>query len=233
MFRSIVLTAALAGIIAGAVVSLAQRVEVIPLIQLAETYEDAAALAQQHAQMHGPAGTYAADTTMPMAEWEPAPGLERTVYTVIANMVTSVGFALVLVAGFAIAGGRLDWRRGLLWGLGGFTAFALAPSLGLPAAPPGSAEADLVLRQLWWTGTVACTLLGLALIVFAARLPHKLAGLIVIALPHVIGAPVAGGTAAVPPELARDFALASLATALVFWMVLGGLAGHLFRRFAA
>ncbi len=234
MFRRILLTAAFAGSIAGLVVSLAQRAEVIPLIQLAETYEEAAsqqAAASPHAGAHVPAGVYGANEPAP-AEWEPADGLERTLYTVVANMVSGVGFALVLVAGFAFAGGHPDWRRGLVWGLGGFAAFALAPALGLPPAPPGAAEADLVLRQLWWSGTVAGTVLGLSLAVFARRLPHKLAGLLLLALPHLVGAPASEGTSAVPPSLAFDFALASLATALVFWLVLGGLAAHFFGRFA-
>jgi cobalt transporter subunit CbtA len=226
VFRRILLTAALAGLIAGLAVSLAQRVQVIPLIQLAETYEDEAQ-AQSHAAAHGPAGTYGQAEAR---EWEPAPGLERGLYTVMANVVTGVGFALVLVAGFALSGGRLDWRRGLAWGLAGFVSFALAPSLGLPPVPPGAGESDLVLRQLWWTGTVASTAVGLAVVVFAPKLPQRLAGIVFLALPHVVGAPRPTSAPVIPPELAVQFAVASLMTALVFWLVLGGLAAHLFGR---
>ncbi|MBI1774317.1 MAG: CbtA family protein [Proteobacteria bacterium] len=238
MFRRILLTALIAGTIAGLVVSLAQRARVIPLIQLAETYEEAAGAQAPSGQMiggHGPAGVIDSHGAAAASEgdvWEPADGVERIAYTVLANTISGIGFALLLVAAFALAGRRLDWRRGLLWGLGGFAAFALAPGLGLPPAPPGAAESDLVLRQLWWLGTVAGTVLGLAVAVFAPRWPHKLAGLLLLAVPHVVGAPTAQGTALIPPGLALEFAIASLATALVFWLVLGGLAAHFFVRLA-
>ena len=63
----------------------------------------------------------------------PADGAERTFCTVAANVVTGIGFALLLVAVSEIAGGIGGWREGLLWGFGGFAAFTLAPGLGLQA----------------------------------------------------------------------------------------------------
>ena len=51
---------------------------------------------------------------------------------------------------------------------------------------------------------------------------------------HAIGAPqpeTHGGLA--PDWLARDFVVAALVTSLLFWLVLGSLAGFLYGRFAA
>ena len=83
-----------------------------------------------------------------------------------ANLVTAIGFALLLVAASEFAGGIAGWRQGLLWGLAGFAVFTLAPGLGLPPELPAMPAAELGARQVWWFGTVAATAAGLALIAF-------------------------------------------------------------------
>src|SRR6185437_4569467 len=92
--------------------------------------------------------------------------LVRHMLTWLATMLTSVGFAFLLAGAFAVSGREVDWREGLLWGLAGFAAFALAPAFGLPPELPGSVAADLVSRQAWWIGTVAATLAGLGILAF-------------------------------------------------------------------
>ena len=230
MIRRILMTAALAGALAGLVASLAERAEVIPLIRLAQPGEEAT-LVQIRAETPSPAGTYMATEPQSAADWEPTQGFARIVQSVLANMAAGVGFGLVLVLGFTFAtraGPPIDWQQGILWGLAGFAVFALAPGLDLSPAPPNIVQDELVLRRLWLIGTVASTALGLGLAVFAPKIAHKLAGLVLIAIPHLIGAPPRVGPSAVPPGLAFDFWLASLAGALVFWMVLGGLAATVF-----
>lgn len=219
MLRRILAAAVLAGIAAGVLVSALQAVTVTPLILEAETFEAAAMPA---AVGHGVE-----------AAWAPAQGLERGLTTALANVVTAIGFALLLAACFAVKG-AIDWRRGVVWGLAGFAAFHLAPALGLPPELPGMVAAPLIARQAWWLATVAATAAGLALVAFAPGRARKALGVVLIAAPHAVGAPEApahGG--AVPAELAAQFAAASLATAGAFWAVLGGLTGFFFRRFAA
>jgi cobalt transporter subunit CbtA len=220
IFRQIVLAAALAGLIAGLCVTVAQGLRVTPLIYTAETYEEAAA----HA-----AGAH----THEDEAWAPAAGAERVGFTALANVVTGVGFALLLAAAFALRGGA-SARTGLLWGAAGFLTFTLAPSIGLPPELPGTEAAALADRQVWWWMTVAATGAGLALIVLTRRLWAAAAGLALIALPHVVGAPQPahhGGVA--PASLAHEFVSAALATSLFFWLVLGGAAGFFYGRFAA
>ena len=65
-------------------------------------------------------------------------------FTVAANIVTAVGFALLLVAASEFAGGIAGWRSGLLWGLAGFAVFTLAPGLGLPPELPAMPAAELL-----------------------------------------------------------------------------------------
>lgn len=223
--RRILATALAAGLAAGLFAAALQSVQLLPLIHQAETFESPAP-----AHDHGAADMHGVDETD--GGWMPAGGFERAFYTVAADLLAGVGFALLLAACFALAGG-VDIKRGVIWGLAGFAAFHLAPALGLPPEIPGAAESPLVPRQIWWIATAAATAGGLALLVFAKHWAVKAAGAILIALPQVIGAPVAtgpGGTA--PAELAAQFAAASLAAAALFWAVLGALSGYFFQAFA-
>ncbi len=222
----IFLTAVLAGALAGVFMTAIQHVAVFPMIFEAETYEvsgDEGAAADGH------------DAAAPAHEheaWAPGDGLERTLYSGLTNIVAAVGFGLLLASAFALLGGA-TWRQGLLWGLAGFLTFNLAPALGLPPELPGAAAAELGVRQVWWLMTVVLTGAGLAVIAFAGRWTLKVVGALLIALPHVIGAPhpEGGHGGLAPAELEQAFITASLITNAVFWVVLGGLAGLLFDRF--
>lgn len=215
MLTRILLTALVAGLVAGVFVSLAQSARLVPLIHHAESFE-AAAADDHHAP--GPA-------------WAPAEGVERIGFTVLANVLTGVGFALLLAAGFALSGRAVDGRRGLLWGLAGFAVFALAPALGLPPDPPGVDAGPVLPRQLWWVGTAAATALGLGLLVFARPWQLKAVGVAALALPHAIGAPHLDAHGGAAPDAVIDaFIVASLATTGLFWLVLGGTAGWLYQR---
>ena len=216
MLRKILTTGLAAGVVAGIIVSVAQMVAVNPLIAQAERLEAAAS------QPGGQSGGEVA--------WQPAAGLERTGYTVLTNVLTGTGFGLLLAGCFVVCGRSVNGRRGLLWGLGGFAAFALAPALGLPPEAPGAVAPELSLRQGWWLGAVAGTASGLALLVFAPARWLKALGVLLLVLPHAIGAPPHGG--GVAPELAGNFVIASLATTALFWLVLGGLSGAVYRRLA-
>ena len=126
---------------------------------------------------------------MPTESWAPADGFERFAYTAGANVVTAIGFALILVAVSEAFGGIASWRQGLFWGFAGFAVFTLAPGLGLPPELPAMPTADLAARQVWWIGTVLATAAGLALIAFRSSIPLALLGVVLIVVPHIIGAP--------------------------------------------
>lgn len=219
MTRRILAAALIAGLIAGVAVTAFQAVRLVPLILAAEQFETTDDAEHAHDAAIG---------------WAPAEGLERLTFTGLANVLTACGFGLLLLGGMALrygASGRVDWRIGLAWGAAGFAAFALAPALGLPPELPGSAAASLAARQAWWVGTAAATAGGIALIAFARGAALRVAGAVLIVVPHLVGAPVPdhhGGSA--PPELAAEFAVASLAAAALFWAVLGGCGGWLYGR---
>lgn len=229
--RNILYTGLLAGIVAALFFSLVQYVAVNPLIGEAEVLEAQKAAHAAPAASQVQAG--AAAHSEPAEAWASGDGLERVGFTLMANLVTGVGFGFVLAGCFALYGGTLNAKRGLLWGLAGYAVFSLAPALGLPPEAPGAAAADLFARQTWWLGTVAATASGLALAVFARKWPFKLAGAALLLAPHLFGAPHHVGDSGVPADLATAFVIASLAATSLFWLVLGGVSGAAYRRLTA
>ena len=235
MFRQIVLTAVIAGALAGVFAFGTHMLKAVPLIARAEVYEKAAppatsAAAHGHAHAQTPAQTPA---TAEAEAWEPEDGLERALFTLLADVITGIGFAFILVGAIAFRGRAVDAEQGLLWGLAGFAIFSAAPSLGLPPELPGMAGDGLVARQAWWLGTAIATAAGLGLLAFAGPRPLKAVGVALVLLPHLIGAPVHHAEVGpLPAILAAEFAAVSLVTAGLFWAVLGGLAGYLWPRLA-
>ncbi len=225
MFRRILVTALVAGAVAGVFAWGAQMLKVTPLIQQAEVYEEAvshsAGTSGHEGQENAAAGTSA----------PPGDGLRRSGLTLLANVLGAIGFALILTGAIALSGRDVDWRRGVFWGLAGFAVFYGAPSLGLAPELPGMQAAGLAARQAWWVGTVAATGIGLGVIFFVRRPALRVGGAALIVLPHIIGAPrIETQATLLPAELAAEFVVASLFTTCLFWLVLGGLAGHLYQR---
>lgn len=211
VFARIVIAALVAGAVAGLFVWAVHMVKVVPLIQQAELYE-VATEADHGGEAH-------------------PEGLERALYTLLADLVTAAGFAFMLCGAFALGGREVDWQRGIVWGLAGFATFTASTSLGMPPELPGMVSGDLGARRLWWLATVASTGGGLGLIFLARPALLRIAGLVPILLPHLWGAPraeIVDGP--LPAELASQFATASLVTSGLFWMVLGGTAGYMYHR---
>ncbi len=217
MFRNVVFLAALAGLCAGLVMTAMQITTTVPLILEAETFENS-----EPAHDHGAVTTEAAHEHDEEG-WAPADGTERTAYTALANVVTGIGFALLLVVASEFAGGIATLRQGLLWGLAGFTAFTLAPGLGLPPELPAMPAADLMARQIWWVATVAATAGGLWLIAFGRATWPAILGVILLVAPHLIGAPQPESHESPIPELLHhQFVVNVTVSNLLFWAVLGG-----------
>ncbi|MGE0256683.1 MAG: CbtA family protein [Alphaproteobacteria bacterium] len=234
MLRRLLITALVAGLATGVLATALHGVTTVPLILEAETYENGDA-----GHSHTSAAPFGARLVLAHAVgaaegedgWAPADGVERMAFTLLANLVVATGFGLLLAAAFALRGKPVDLRSGVLWGIAGFAVFQLAPAAGLPPELPGSAAAELGARQLWWLAAAAGAGAGIALLVFGKGRAWQAAGLVLIVLPHVVGAPHPHGEiGAVPPELAAQYAALSLAVGAVFWVLLGGLAGAVWQR---
>ena len=227
-FQRLVAVAALAGSLAGALLTVVHQVTTVPLILRAEVFEEAAT-----AQSGTTADAGHVHDNVQAAAWQPHDGFERIGATALTDIATGIGFALLLVAVSELCGQRLNWRRGLYWGLGGFAAVTLAPALGLPPELPGTEAAALLDRQLWWVTTVVLTATGLGLVFLLRKPLPAVAGVVLIALPHLYGAPQPALHGSLAPDrLAREFALAAILSSLVFWIALGLLAGLFQERLA-
>jgi cobalt transporter subunit CbtA len=222
--------ALLAGLAAGLVMSVVQQWRVVPLIVAAEKYEGAghshdtatAAGGESASVNEAQAGHDHAGHDHGEGAWAPSGDGERLWFTLIANAGAGVGFALLLAALSMILNVPVTPANGFLWGLAGFSVFMLAPAVGLPPELPGMPAADLFERQVWWWATAALTALGIGLMALAKPWALKLAGIALIAAPHLWGAPpIADMDSAVPAALATAFAANALATGIVFWLTLG------------
>jgi len=235
--RRVLLAALFAGVLSGAFAAALHQLATVPLILEAERYEHAAT--HEHAVSHAAP----ADTPAPgiaAAEhrhaddnsWASETGMERAAYTLAADMLVGIGFALLLTSGMALRGDDIAWRQGLFWGLAGFAAFTVAPGLGLPPEMPGSEAAPLLARQLWWVTTAGMTAGALALLTFSKRKLTAAAAVALLALPHLYGAPFppADADSAAPPSLTRQFVVTVTVASFLFWAALGVATGYFYDR---
>lgn len=249
MIGRTVLAALIAGLLAGLLAAAVHHVRLNPMIAQAEVFENAA-----HTVTDGPAtvdpaavapasgidhsahqhGT-AADAPAVADEhaehehgWKPAEGLERIMFTSVTWMLSGIGFALLLTGVSLVSGISITPQNAIMWGLCGFLAIALAPAAGLAPEPPGMPAADLTARQIWWVGTALATGIGIYLIASRRSPMALMAAPIVIALPHIIGAPQPlTHDSAVPASLAAAYVGNDLAVNAVFWVLLGLALGYI------
>lgn len=212
MFQKIVVSALIAGFGAGIVAALMQFVFVQPLLLHAELFEN--------------------DATTSLDMVTVARGsldLTREGLNIVFSALIYTGYAFMLLAAMVWAEDRgqpISPRTGLLWGAAGFITMHLAPAFGVAPDMPGLNGADVEARQIWWFGAAACTGIGLWLIAFGRNWAMWGAAIILLAAPHIIGAPLPDAlTQVAPPELAAAFAARTLGTALVVWSTLGLLLG--------
>jgi len=235
--RRVLLAALFAGVLSGVLAAALHQFATVPLILEAEKYEHAPSPAAGQTEGHtasralpAPAGSAHSHDEA----WAPEAGLERAAYTLAADLLAGIGFALLITSGMALRGGEIAWREGLFWGLAGFVAFTIAPGLGLPPDIPGNEAAPLLARQLWWVATAGMTAGALALLVFTRGALTTVAAVILLALPHLYGAPLPDSDAtAAPPALARQFVVTATVASFLFWAALGAATGYFYSRFGS
>lgn len=232
MIGRIVLAALIAGMAAGLLYGGVQHLRTTPLILAAEVFETAPA--HDHAAM---ATTTTQEAAIPEHEhsedeWAPANGWQRTLSTTIASVITGAGFALLLAGVSLLTGYPITAANGLIWGVCGFLAVTVATSAGLPPELPGMPNADLVMRQVWWVGTIIATGGGIFLVATKRELLWMVLAVALIALPHIIGAPQPlTHETAVPAGLAANFAANTIAANAVLWSLIGLFLGLAVQKF--
>jgi len=153
---------------------------------------------------------------------EPKDGWERNGFTAVANVLTSMGFALALWSIYALRNHVVTWHEGLLWGLPGFWFSRLRrASVFRPSFPEfrlrrlghgRSGGSQLRLLRRW----------GLVSFVLKRSPWASVLGLTLIALPHLIGAPhLEEVVTNVLEPLSHQFIVAVTLTSLMSWALLG------------
>ncbi len=241
MIIRLLLAAIVAGLVSGVLMTGAQELKVTPLILHAEQYETGRAVGHS-ADVSSPALILLGELFNPIdhafahADGEEDSaillGLDRLGGTLMANLVTGAGFSLILLAASLMAGNRITLRTGVLWGAAGWLVFQFLPAIGLPPELPGFPAADLGERQIWWMATVVLSAIALYFLVLRNEPWAKALGVVVMAAPHLYGAPRPIDISSdVPALLGAEFAVAALATTAFFWVVLGLLLGGAVDRF--
>ena len=231
LFNRIVVTTLLAGLLSGLVTAAIQNFTTTPLIIQAETYEGVEHDHSSHATEDATESQEGHDHDHSEDAWAPEEGFERFFYTSVTTVATAFGFALIMLVAMIVTKEQITPKRGLAWGAAGFVATGLAPALGLSPELPGAAAATVEARQLWWVGTVIATSVGLWLSVKISSPLALIGGILLIVLPHIIGAPQSHQlTSPVPGELTAHFVSASLATHAVMWSLVGTIAGYVWSR---
>lgn len=235
LFRQIVFYSLLVGVLSGLLLTLVQFWQVIPIIQSAESFESKTVSTSTHEHtVHKAAVDEAEVHEHPAGAWKPAEGIERTGFTFLSNVLSGIGFAIVIMVAIIFLRKsnraiKLDWRHGLLWGAAGYAIFFLAPSFGVPPGIPGAIAAPLETRQLWWLVAVLSTATGLAGFAFG-KSPWRWAAPGLLVIPFLIGAPQAptyvpvNQSPAVTAELAQlgqEFISATAIANGAFWLTLG------------
>lgn len=192
IFRNIVFSAVLVGLIAGVLYSAFQQWQVNPIIYVAEEYEvvETFVMADDIAEPANQDDGHSHDHE----SWSLEDGWQRLFSTFVANSLIGIGFSLLLICVMSLhnlksSKTKVNWKSGLLWGIAALIVVFIAPALfGLPPEIPGTVAEGLGHRQSWWIFTAACTAIGLGILYYAPAIT-KLVGVVFIAVPHIVGAP--------------------------------------------
>ena len=203
----------------GLVLTGAQSLFVLPIIAEAESYEQAI-----------DSGVSSAENAV-SAHGDAAHSHTRLLWTAISNIGLGIGFGLLMTAVLSLRG-RVSWREGLLWGIGGYATFFFAPALGLPPELPGTTVTTLAPRQLWWLLAVTFTGIGLLLLILGSPGWVKVIGAALLPIPHLVGEPRPESySGAMPEALTSVFLVHTAIVNAIFWLLLGAVSALCLLRF--
>ena len=219
-FRNLVLSAFVTAIVAGLVFSCYQFFFITPILLSSEIYEILEPINHQ------------------IVIWSPTDGMERNSWSFVTNFLLCFAYALILVSAMTIKG-SVNTVKGFYWGLAAFIALFVSPALGLPPEIPGMEASQLENRQSWWIMTVIVSIIALWLMVYQRKL-YKALGLLLMVMPHIIGAPqpeVHGFVNTDPQaikeltDLWHQFIVHTTIANALMWIAIGTASGFLTNKF--
>ncbi len=212
MLMNIIRSGVFAGLVAGIVTVILQLLFAVPIIAKSELFETGQIVFANN-------GVPFVKVSDIVAQMRSIPVIANTV---VATILTCIGFGLILSAGIQLRNTNITVKQGAVWGIFAFMAFILAPSSGLPPELPGSGADTVYGRQGWWFLTVLLTIFGLWNLAFKEKLINIFIGVFLIAFPHIIGSPHPEAyIGPVPPELSAHFVSISLSISMIMWILIG------------
>ncbi len=237
IFRNIVFAALLIGLVSGLIYGVFQQIQLSPIIYAAENYETNTLALKNNEHTH---------SSITQPAWTPDDGAERIFFTLLANVLTGISFALVMLSLMAVhdlksSKPKVDALQGLGWGAVALLAIFVAPALiGLqPEVPGTTVAAVLEYRQAWWLFAVVATALGAAFLYYAP-LKLKIIGLAIALLPQITATsmqqPLSFETTdpvavAALYELSQQFYSMAAIGSTLFFLVLGASSGFAIKKF--
>ena len=206
MLHRILFAALAAGIVAGLATSALQHFTTTPLILQAELYENGEATGAVHSGLapSGSDGTPFGGARLILAHAGEDHAEDGAVWAPADGLERTLSTSVVTMG----------------------TAFGFALIL-----LSVSAAAVLEDRQIWWIATALATAAGLWLALRVSKPWAIAAGIVLMILPHVVGAPHPEGFISdVPAELSGHFAAASLVVLAVIWALSGTVAAYVWQR---
>ncbi|MEH6444608.1 MAG: CbtA family protein [Oceanospirillaceae bacterium] len=240
--RNILLAAIAVGLITGIVYGLFQQTQISPIIYGAEQFE---VLDAPSSHSHGTQELASASAEASTPAWSPEDGAERIFSTMSANVTIAIAYALMMISLMALHNAKANKPKitatsGALWGVAALLALFIAPALfGLHPEVPGTVAAELINRQQWWMFCAGISLAGLAALYYAPT-QFKFIGVILLAAPHIVGAPLpeSHGFANTDPvaiqtltALTSEFFIMTTIGMSIFFVLLGSLSGFAVQRF--
>jgi len=237
--RDLILSALMVGIISGLGYGLFQQLQINPIIYAAETFEVAEPATAGNSDGHS---GHSHDHS---EAWAPQDGMPRIISTLIANISIAFALALIMISLMALHNEKsnkpkINTFTGVIWGGAALYSFFAAPALlGLHPEVPGTNAAALENRQLWWLFCTFASASGIAIVYYAVKF-YKIAGVVLIALPHLIGAPMPSehGFANTSPEavqtlseLTGQFYLMTSIGMVILFVMMGALSSFSLAKF--
>lgn len=247
IFRNIIFSAVLVGLVSGLVYGVFQQTQLSPIIYAAEKFEVESAVTEEadtnHSQQHSHAHLNSASSN----EWAPEDGAERIFWTMLANVLTGISFALVMLSLMALHDLKsnkpeVDSLQGIAWGVAALFAIFVAPVLaGLHPEVPGSLSAGLELRQSLWLFSVLLTAIAIA-VLYYMPVKFKALGIVIGAVPYLLASQVLSKAqtgfvnndpvaVAQLSELSQQFLSMTAIGTAIFFILLGASSGFAVKRF--
>jgi cobalt transporter subunit CbtA len=215
------LAAIFIGLLSGFVMTAVQQWRVVPLIIAAEAFENGAPAEHNHAAVKSNLSWVSEAQAHVTNETNRPFDMPRLGGTLVANLVTGSGFALLLFGFSTLVGKPVRTQTALTWAACAWLSVHFFPAVGLPPELPGFPEVDLQARQIWWVATVGLSAAGITAIALKDSMAFKLAGMALIVIPHVFGAPQPSDiSSALPAYYAAAYAVAALTASLISWLVI-------------